>query len=775
MIYYLHILLFLGGCILGQQVLAQTPTQIVRGQVTDAASRSPIPGVNIILVDIEPLTGTTTNLDGYFIFRNVPVGRQSLRFTAIGFEPRMVTNILITSGRETVLDITMRESVIELDELEVQPEVLKERPINAMAVNSARLISMEEASRYAGGFDDPARLVSSFAGVAGSLSDNAVVIRGNAPKGVLWQMEGVGIPAPSHFANLLTLGGGGITALSSHMISDSDFYTGAFPAEYGNALSGVFDLNIRNGNNRKYQNAIRLGAIGLDAASEGPLPLSDGASYLFNYRYSTFSLITPLLPEDAGGISYQNLSYKINIPTSNSGTFSIWGIGAMDNSGQTANSNPDNWIYNQDREEVESPTGFGAAGIRHRIPLTGNTWISSTIAASGNELRYSLDRYNDDGTILYPKEYVNSSSGKLTARSVINFKVNPFHSNRTGFILSRVGYNQRIRYADNPAQPLETLNDATGSSLHYQSFTQSRFDINKITFTAGLHVQHFALTNSTSIEPRAGINYSAGRHTYSLSYGRHSQTEPVSIYFASPANRSLDLVKADHLVAGYSFMITPRLRLHSEVYYQRLFDVPVIPGTSYSLLNLELDWFIKDTFVNDGNGKNYGLDVTLERYFNDGWYGLVSGSLFDSQYQGSDGTWRNTRFNRRYTLALLGGGEWEFGGANRHRMLGFSGRLSIMGGKKISPIDHTESLERQDIVYDESQAFSLSEPPVFYADATIEYRVIRSKITSVWSLQLMNLTGYQEFYGHRLNLRKNTIEEEREMILIPNISYKIEF
>lgn len=754
---------------------AQVPTQTIRGQVTDIASGSSIPGVNVIVEDHDPVIGTTTDENGNFRLAGVPVGRQTLRFTYVGYETRFVRNIMVSSAREVVLNVTLAESVTEMEEVVIRPGMRKDQPLNTMAISSARQLSMEEASRYAGGFDDPARLASSFAGVAGNMGDNAIVIRGNAPKGVLWQMEGVEIPTPSHFANIITIGGGGISALSSQMIADSDFYTGAFPAEYGNALSGVFDLNIRNGNNQQYEHTIKAGAIGIDLASEGPLRRAGTASYLFNYRLSAFSLIAPLLPEDAGNIRYHNLSYKFNIPMENAGTFSFWGIGATDYSGGNAGESPEEWIYDQDREDVETPTRFGASGARHRILLGNEAYLTSILAASGNALQWELDRYTDDGSLLYPREYIRSSSGKLTAKSVLNARIGQNHSNRTGVIMNRLGYNQEIRYSYDPGVPLETITDESGHSFLYQAFTQSHVDLGRFSFTGGVYGQYFALINAGSFEPRIAVQFQPGQDSFSLSYGRHSQTEPLNIYFAHPDNTDLSLAKADHLVAGYSRMFSPVFRFNIETYYQWLSDIPVISDSSFSVVNMELDWFLNDQLVNEGAGRNYGIEVTLERYLSRGWYGLITGSLFDSQYRGGDGIWRNTRFNRGYTAALLGGREWEFRSENRVRIFSVNARLNIMGGERISPIDEEQSHEIREVAYDETRAFSRQEPMVVSADLTLEFRTNRRNISSVWSLQIFNVTGYREFYGYRYNLREGTIDEDRELILIPNLSYKIEF
>src|SRR5690625_4127080 len=441
---------FIGLSLLFPQITnAQNLTQTVRGQVVNELSGSSIPGVSVILLNAYPLKGTVTDENGEFRLTNVPVGRHSFQFSYVGYETRTIDHRMVSSGGEVVLHVVLRESVIEMNALGARPDEAKSEPNHATAINSARQLSMEEASGSAGGFDDAARLGSSVAGVSGNLGDNAIVIRGNAPKGMLWRIEGVEIPTPSHFANVVTIGGGGITALSSHMIANSDFYTGAFPAEYGNALSGVFDLNFRNRNNQQYEHAVKIGTIGVDAASEGPVG-NDGASYLFNYRIATFSLIAPLLPEDAGDIMYQNLSYKLNVPTKNAGTFTLWGIGAADRSGTVAETAPEKWVYHQDREDSESPTRFGALALSHRLLLGENAWLTTNLAASGNGFTLETDRFTDDGSTLYPREYIKNETGRLTAKTVLHMRLGSRHTNQTGGTVNRVGYNKSSVKSWNP-------------------------------------------------------------------------------------------------------------------------------------------------------------------------------------------------------------------------------------------------------------------------------------------------------------------------------------
>ena len=429
---FLNLLLMI---VFGMNIMAQTLTQTVKGTVIDKDSQMPLPGANIIILGTNPLKGASSDLNGKYKVLNVPVGRFDIRVDYIGYDPFIMKEVLVGSGKEVVININLKESSVKMDEIEIVAEISKEKPLNAMAVAGGRMLSVEEANRYAGGFDDPSRLASTTAGVAGNLSSNGIVIRGNAPKGLLWQMEGIQISNPSHFANLTTFGAGGITALSSQVLANSDFYTGAFPAEYGNALSGVFDLNLRSGNQDKREYTFQLGAIGIDAASEGPIVPGKPYSYLFNYRYSTLSLLTPLLPEDAGGTFYQDVSFKLNFPFSGPGTFSIWGLGANDYSGANAEKDSTKWVYLQDKEKSGFTTFMGVLGLSHRMILGSRTFMNNTLAVSGDGLRWKVREVLPDLSLPF-REKIRNNTWKLTWSSMINHKFNERITNKTGVLFN---------------------------------------------------------------------------------------------------------------------------------------------------------------------------------------------------------------------------------------------------------------------------------------------------------------------------------------------------
>jgi len=398
----------------------QDITQVVRGKVVDEESQMPLPFTTIVVLTLDPVMGTTSDENGYFRLDKVPVGRHNIQVSFMGYESKVIPELLVTSGKEIVLDIGLIEKVEMMDEVVVKAYTQKDKPLNSLSTVSARTFSVEEAQRYAGGLDDPARLASSFAGVAtGYLDDNAIIVRGNAPKGLLWRLEGIEIPNPNHFANMMTFGGGGISALSSLMLANSDFFTGAFPAEYGNAMSGVFDIKLRTGNNEKHEHAVQLGALGLDLSSEGPFSKNNKASYLFNYRYSTLGLIKPILPEDANIPVYQDLCFKIKLPTDKAGIFSLWALAADDKIKFEPDADTSVWSYAHDQEVGYVTQRMAAIGLNHRYILGNKTYLNSSLALSGDYTE-SVEDYLDFDLTPQASLYINNLNMKYTLTSTLN-------------------------------------------------------------------------------------------------------------------------------------------------------------------------------------------------------------------------------------------------------------------------------------------------------------------------------------------------------------------
>ncbi len=758
----------------------QELTQTIKGKVSDESSGAGIPYANVVLKNSDPLVGTITDVDGNFKLVKIPVGRYDIEITYLGYEPALMREILITTGKEVFLNVSLRESLVSLGEIKVKPKTNKENPINSMALVSARMLSVEEAKRYAGGFDDPARLASSFAGVASNMANNGIVIRGNAPQMLSWRMEGVEIPNPNHFADMSAFGAGGLTALSSQMLANSDFYTGAFPAEYGNAQSGVFDIFMRTGNNSQHEHTFQIGGIGIDLSSEGPFKKGKKSSYLFNYRYSTLSLLTPLLPEDAGGTNYQDLAYKLNFPTKKAGVFSVWGLGLIDRSGSKAETEPEKRIYSQDIEEGDVKQFMAAGGLTHKIYINTTTSLLTNLAVNGSGLDLFTEILDAD-LRFYPEKKIKNTNWNLVLSSSINKKFSAKHTNKTGFVATLLNYNLKMQNVFRGGQDLQTVVDNSGNSYLLSAFSSSKFRLSqKLSTTLGVHTQYFTLNNNYTIEPRVGVNWQfTPNQSLGVAYGVHSRLERLNIYFAQNNegiinNKNLDFSNSHHLVMNYNLSISDNMRFKLEPYIQWLTNVPVEANSSFALINLKDDWFIDKKLENSGKGLNYGVDFTLERFLNKGYYFLLTGSLFDSKYLGGDGKWRNTRYNLNYLFNFLAGKEWPVG-KHKQNLFGLNGRISYQGGEKITPINQEASQLLGEVVYVESQAFEENLDAAVHLHFTINYRINKPKHTSVWSFNVINATGIKEFYGYWKELDTGKFVPNEEAIVIPNISYKIEF
>ncbi len=767
-------------------VSSQELTQVVRGRITDQESQAPLPFATIAVITTDPPVGTISGEEGTFRIENVPVGRHDIHITYTGYETRKIAEMMVSTGKEVVLDISMKEQISRLEEVEIKAYTKKDKPLNSMATVSARTFSVEEARRYAGGFDDPGRLVSSFAGVTTENSrDNTIVIRGNSPKGLLWRMEGVEIPNPNHFANMATFGGGGVSALSALVVGNSDFYTGAFPAEYGNAVSGVFDIRLRTGNNEKHEHAFQLGTLGVDISSEGPLGKNTRASYLFNYRYSTMGLIKVFFPPEIKDFvpAYQDLSFKISVPTEKAGIYSLWGLGSADRQSQVAEKDTSLWETYDDRFSGSIGQQVGALGLNHRYIFKKNGYLNTSVAWTGNAMQYETRVLGYD-LLPYDNDFIDAVNYKYTFTSVFNRKFSALHSNRTGLIVDNMHYNTLLKHAPAYGTELITISDEQGASNLYQLFTQSKFTLAGIVIiNAGLHGHYFDLNDEWVVEPRIGLTYSLGHaNSVSLAYGKHSRVEPLSFYFAGVyedegkiyPNKEMKLLKAHHLVMAYDWSIHPNLRLKIEPYAQFLYDVPVIADSSFSTINFEADWYFNQPLINTGTGWNVGVDFTLERFLKNGYYYLFTASLFDSKYRGDDGIERNTRFNTGYVLNALYGKEWTLG-ARQNKILGVNFRINFTGGKRATPVDHDASDAISEVVYDYSRLYEERERPITYASATLNYRVNKKKHSRILSVQMMNLFLTKENYGYMYNHREGRVEKFEFAVPVPNISYKIEF
>jgi len=757
---------------------AQEITQTINGKVFDEISNEALPFATVVVKDTDPINGTVSDANGNFVLENVKVGRQILSVSMVGYDTYEIKELLVSSGQLVDVNIGMHPSNTKLGEVVVR--VNKSTPLNSMTTVSSRQFTVEETQRYAGGMDDPGRLVTSFAGVANpSISSNGISVRGNNPDGLLWRIEGVEVPNPNHFANLTIAGGGLMTSISNQMMGNSDFYTGAFPAEYGNASSGVFDIKLREGNASKRQYAFEAGLLGVGAMAQGPFSKKSDATYLVNYRNSTMALLAPILPDDAGILKYQDLSFKTNFPTKKSGTFTLWGIGTIDGVNTNA-ADSSNWESNYDRDNSETSMFMFATALSHKISLPNNAFLKTSVSYTGSGLDFVEERL-DYNLKPHPQSNAQNYLSRFTIQTDYTKRFGERHSNKTGIRYNYLSFDIDVEQSLSQGEAPVQISNQTGSSGFVQLYSQSKISLMpRLVLNAGVNVQYLSLNKNTSIEPRIGLKYNLNKkHSLGFAYGLHSRLEQLSVYFVSDdgatPNKNLDFMKSAHYVFSYNAKLSDNLHLSIETYYQQLSNVPVAPNGYISTLNNNNSLFFNEVLVSEGKGHNVGIDITLERFLNKGYYYMLTASLFDSKYSGADGIERNTRFNRNYVFNAMAGKEWTL---RKNNSLSANLRLNYLGGNRMEQIDTEASLQQKDVVYAETVgnlSFSEKFDDLPMWSFTLSYRKNKPKYSSVWSLQVLNSSGAEEFAYDYYNIKTDQIDTKYDGLVIPNISYKIEF
>ena len=767
--------------------------QNIRGEVIDQASKVSLPGANISLFNGDKQVGTITNENGLFVIENLSIGRYELIVSFLGYEPYVVKNINLESGKEKLLTIELTEKVETLDEVVVKA-YNKGEVMNEMAAISARSFSVRETELYAGSLGDPSRMASNFAGViTANDSRNDIIIRGNSSLGLLWKLDGVSIPNPNHFGALGTTGGP-VSMLNNNVLSNSDFFTGAFPAEYGNALSGVFDLKMRNGNNQKHEFVGQMGFGGFELGAEGPISRKSGSSYIVNYRYSIPALMDKFGFIAAGGgvPKYQDLNMKFNLPTKNIGVFSIFALGGISSiEFQQTNDEGGTSYGTLSNTRTCNGSKMGVVGVSNRFFPDNKSNLFTSVAASFQGVNTQIDSTFDNRA---DKRFFGEGNKeqKISASTKYTRKINSKNTFKTGVSFETFTIDLRDSVDGSAYTPpidlyVNSLNTHENGLNLVQAFGewQHKFS-NKLTLYTGLHFQQFLFNSTYAFDPRLSMSYQASKRAkFSIAYGKHSQLQPLYVYFVedydgdkdlyTQTNNGLDFTKAQHFVAGYDQLIGKELKLKIETYYQYISDIPITKSATYFSMVNEGNTFNQSrvsNLVNDGLGQNYGIEFTLEKYLSNNYYFLLTNSLFDSKYKASDNVWRNTEFNTNYVLNALGGYQVAL---TKTMSIDMNLRVIWSGGKRNLFIDLEQSKIANETVYDNARAYSVRETDYFRFDGRIALKINGKKITQEWALDITNLTNHKNIYSSYYDTELKDIAYVYQQGLYPMVLYRINF
>ncbi len=777
--FFLLFSLYLPVLTFGQIV---APKQTVKGTVIDKDTQQPLIGATIKLDNSNPPIGAVTDLDGKFRMDDIPVGRHNFICEYIGYEASVRSNVIVNSAKEIDLYFELIESGITTAEVTVTAFQKSNEALNEASIVSTRSFSVEETQRYAASANDPSRMAMGFPGVQASKDSRSdIVIRGNSGIGLLWRLEGIDIPNPNHFARRGS-SGGGITVFSVSMLSNSDFSTGAFPAEYGNAFSGVFDIKFRKGNREKREHSFRAGLLGLDFSTEGPFKKGRG-SYLINYRYSTLGLLNQLgiyLVNPRADNIFQDLSFNLYFPSANNkSTLSIWGISGISDEFQRTIDTLTNESTFSEKLTRDFQTDMGAIGATHTYLIDDKSYIKTSLAAMGQKITFSNDTLNlaREATTINDEAYTNV---RYTLTSFYNRKLSTRTSFKTGIFLNSINYDLFHQDKISETESITWL-DKNGSTFLIQPYVQFRFrPTEKLTLNAGAHAMFLTLNNTSSVEPRLSLKYQISQNnSISLAYGLHSRMVPIGTYFTqvdgTNPNTELDLIKSHHLVIAYDQAIGKSARFHVEGYYQRLFDVPVSAeiGNTHSILN-DLDGFAIEALVSEGKGQNIGVDISIEKAFQNQTFVLLAGSIFNSTYSDREGNFYDTRYNSNYVATFMGGKEFTF---KNNGTLQTGLKMLFNGGGRITPLLPGQFGDGQNPPWDWSQPFSEKVSPYFRPDIRIAYRKDNPKSAWMISLDVQNIINRNNADGLDRTYDPDTKNwmDRNQSGLTPVLSFQIDW
>ncbi len=770
---------------------SQNLYQTIRGTVIDKQTQSPLPGAVVMLLNSNPIKAVSTDADGKFRLDSVLIGRLQIKTGLISYKEKVQT-LVLTSGKESVLNIELEESAVQGDEVVIVAEQDKTRTNNKMAMVSSRVFSTEEASRYAGSRNDPARMAANFAGVSGANdSRNDIIIRGNSPLGILWRLNGLDIPNPNHFGSLGSTGGP-ISILNNNVLDNSDFMSSAFPADYGNATAGVFDIKMRSGNNEKREFLAQVGFNGFELGAEGPFSKKKkNASFLINYRYSTLSVFKYLGMDFGAGSAvpqYQDLSFKADLPTKKLGKFSVWGIGGLSYVELLLkDQSKDNNLYGYSNRDEYFRSNIACGGIAHTYLINSSSYTKLNLGLSGQS-NYIKSVVEDTSTVPWTPhtEYINNSyTIKYSGNFTYNKKFNARNFINTG-IYTDLFNTTFVDSADNlDGKGFHTLRNYKGQTALSRVFMTWQHKFNdKLALNTGFTYQYFFLNGSQSPEPRLGLRYSINnKQSLSFGAGMHSQLQPLYIYFSTSkaangnieTNRNLNFTRAAHAVLAYDVNIFKNARIKAEVYYQYLYNVPVRSTNDYfSALNLGADFNSPniDSLVNKGTGENYGLELTIEKFYSQGFYFLSTTSLFQSKYVASDKVYRNTAFNGNYVCNLLGGKEFKI---KQKHIFAVDVRATFSGGKRYVPIDINASIAASAEVRDASQAYKHQYPAYFRLDIKPSYKLNTRRFTHEIGVDVQNITRHNNIFQERYDVVSQSIKTDYQLKFFILPQYRLTF
>ncbi len=741
---------------------------VVQVQALDLATRAPLEGAAVRVVEVG--LSASTGADGRAVFGDLAVGSYTLEIQREGHRPQLRSDVIVKSGQTTpvVLELSPAEAgkVIRREEaVTITPSFFPEadyQPLGLVAFSS------ESVRRAAASAGDVSRFIAGLPSVAKvNDSDNSLIVRGGSPMENGFYLDNIEIPNVNHFPAQGS-SGGPIGLVNVDLLQDVSFHTGAFAPRFGDRLSSVLELRLREGNRDRFGVKADLSFAGAGLVGEGPL--GRRGSWLLSARRSFIDLLAGAIGSSTVP-QYSDYQGKVVYELGTHHRLSALGILGLDELD----------AEREDREEDGLPA-YGSFRSREGAGGLNWQWLWSGRGYSDTSISYDGQRFREE---FFETRSASQLSRNRSLESAWCLR-HVSHARVADWLQTEFGVDGKRRsveydnwfdeYTDALGQTIPTLalttrHDAWQAGAH-ASVSLKPFAW--LTTTVGARGDYSSASERTTVDPRASAALRFGPSTtLSLAAGRFHQPLPLILLEQHDANRSLADPQALHLVAGLSQLLGKDVRLTIEAYDKRYRHFPMDPSQPrLFVIDEPYDrfgfFFNHERLVDDGEARARGVELLLERRASRGLYGAVNGAFFRTQYRGLDGVWRDRIFDNRYLVGVEGG--WK-----PNRAWEFSLRWNYGGGVPTTPFDEEASRSLGRGVYDESRINATRLPAYHSLNVRIDRRFHFKRSNLIVYVSVWNAYGRENVAEPYWNEIENRADRTLQWGTLPIFGIQYEF
>lgn len=750
----------------GQEPAAEEPTAegsgVIIGVVQDRATESPIPGARVELLDTK--RGAVTTVDGSFRIEGLEPGTYRIRVSSLGYESAILTDIVVTSARPQNVRIALSETTDGAGEtVIVRPDYFDRRSVGG---TGTRDLQAEEIRRLPGGFEDVVRAISTLPGVAQvSNGRNDLLVRGGAPSENLFLIDGVESPNINHFGTQ-GAGGGPLSFVNLDFVRETTFSTGGFGAKYGDKISSVLTIDMREGRDDRTGGKATISASQFGLNLEGPV--TESGSYLFSARRSYLDLIFR-----AAGFSfvpeYWDFFGKFNYTLGPNDRLSGLTIAAIDRV-RFFNDDEDNRFDNSRILNNSQDQLVGGITWKH---LFENGYLNVTLG------RTRIDyQFGQTDSLLNPIFTNNSLEDEFNLRLDALHRFGDGTEFSFGGNAKTIGFNADVFLDQGGTELNLALEDRFYKGAFYAQ--ASRAVVGKLVATLGGRVDYFSgIEQQYAPSVRLALSAPVGElFNVNLSGGRYYQSPSYIWLAANDENKKLKSIRTDVGVLGFDRLLAEDMKISLEGYVKLYGDYPASLSRPYLVLANTGAGFggTDDGFASFGleplgslgEGRAYGAELFLQKKLSETpWYGIASLSINHGTFTGIDGVERPGNFDQRVIFNLSGGwrinDKWEVGT-----------KFRFATGRPYTPVDSTGD---PTFGYQVVEQYNSQRLPVAHAlDVRVDKRWPFSRWNLVTYLDVQNVYNRRNPNAPRYNARLGGPDDSESQIgILPSIGISAEW